>query len=408
MESLIKRAKTSPTPPPCTSAPRTRSPSSPLHPETTARRSRRRCSTRRQSSHSGSRPIMAMFPTCQDRNNTARQSWTSTRRSESPGLRMGQRTNIPSDPQPAKPGPRRTLPKKCMQDAGPKFTMARRLKEMTKSSVPGPGTYSIPAPEVYLEKGPAYSIARRTELPTDKFPRPNPNTYSPDKFMQESGPKWTMAPRLKGTGNSNVPGPGTYEVGNLDAYLEKQPAYTMRPKTQLPTDKSPKPSPNTYEPEKCMQDDGPSWTMAPRLEDIKKMNVPGPGTYESGDLDMYLEKRPVYSMRPKTELPRDKTPKPSPNAYNPEKYNPDEGPKWTLATRLVDPKGLNVPGPGTYEAGDLDVFQDKQPVYSMRPKTELPRDKTPKPSPNAYRPEEVYIESHFFCFVFFLLVCIYF
>ena len=59
--------------------------------------------------------------------------------------------------------------------------------------------------------------------------------------------------------------------------------------------------------------------MAAKLKDYNKSNFPGPGTYNSSDLDSYLEKNPVFSMRPKTELPFDKTPKPAPNAYYPEK-----------------------------------------------------------------------------------------
>ena len=62
--------------------------------------------------------------------------------------------------------------------------------------------------------------------------------------------------------------------------------------------------------------------MAPRAADYgDKMKIPGPGTYDSGDLDSCREKVPAYTMAPRTELPSDKTPKPAPNAYAPEKVS---------------------------------------------------------------------------------------
>ena len=70
------------------------------------------------------------------------------------------------------------------------------------------------------------------------------------------------------------------------------------------------------------QDYGPMFTMAPRAaDDTDKMKVPGPGTYDCGDLDICREKLPAFTMAPKTELPSDKTPKPAPNAYSPEKVS---------------------------------------------------------------------------------------
>ena len=59
--------------------------------------------------------------------------------------------------------------------------------------------------------------------------------------------------------------------------------------------------------------------MGLKWSEINKNKVPGPGSYESADLDTIMIKRPVHSMAPKTEIPADKTPKPSPNAYYPKK-----------------------------------------------------------------------------------------
>ena len=58
---------------------------------------------------------------------------------------------------------------------------------------------------------------------------------------------------------------------------------------------------------------------------------------------------------------------------------------------------MKVPGPGAYNAGDLDQCREKQPAYTMAPRTELPGDKTPKPAPNAYSPEKVPADSNISC-----------
>lgn len=69
----------------------------------------------------------------------------------------------------------------------------------------------------------------------------------------------------------------------------------------------------------------------------------------------------------------------------------DASPKWTIAGRLKEMRVSDVPGPGTYESGDLNAIYERQPVFTLRPKTELPTDKSPKPSPNSYYPEKVLI-----------------
>lgn len=49
---------------------------------------------------------------------------------------------------------------------------------------------------------------------------------------------------------------------------------------------------------------------------------------------------------------------------------------------------MKVPGPGAYEAGDLDKSRVSLPAFTMSPKTSLPTDHTLKPAPNAYSPEK--------------------
>ena len=60
--------------------------------------------------------------------------------------------------------------------------------------------------------------------------------------------------------------------------------------------------------------------MGYKIEDLDdKMKIPGPGTYNSADIDLLKDKSPAYTMRPRTEDATDKTPRPAPNSYSPEK-----------------------------------------------------------------------------------------
>ncbi|XP_071528740.1 LOW QUALITY PROTEIN: protein CIMAP1C-like [Panulirus ornatus] len=280
--------------------------------------------------------------------------------------------------------------KEGSKNSAPSFTMSARARpDEDKMKVPGPGSYDDATVDKYKTiKSPSFSMGQRTVIPSDNTMKPGPGAHCPEKY-QHSGPKITMAPRLPDeVDKMNVPGPGTYDSGDLNKCREKLPAFTMAPKTSLPSDNSPKPAPNAYCPEKY-QDSGPKFTMAPRpADEVDKMNIPGPGTYNSGDLDSCREKLPAFTMAPKTNLPSDNSPKPAPNAYSPEKYVPS-GPKFTMAPRPAEEVDkMKVPGPGAYEAGDLDKSRVSLPAFTMSPKTSLPTDHTQKPAPNAYSPEK--------------------
>ncbi|KAG0710890.1 Outer dense fiber protein 3 [Chionoecetes opilio] len=263
--------------------------------------------------------------------------------------------------------------KEGSKHSAPSFTMSARAREdEDKMKVPGPGSYNDATVDKYKTiKSPCFSMGQRTTIPSDHTMKPGPGAHCPEKYY-DGGPAFSMAARLDDGGDKmKFPGPAAYDMGDLDAYLEKLPSYTMAPRTVLPGDNSPKPAPNAYSPEK--------YTMAARIEETDKMKVPGPGTYEAGNLDHCRESQPSYTMAPRTTLPCDSTQKPAPNAYSPEKY--------TMAARIEETDKMKVPGPGTYEAGDLDHCRESQPSYTMAPRTTLPCDSTQKPAPNAYSPE---------------------
>jgi len=135
--------------------------------------------------------------------------------------------------------------------------------------------------------------------------------------------------------------------------------------------------------------------MAPKTDEYKdKTVVPGPGSYESGDVNKVKDQLPAFSMGAKFDLPVDKTPKPAPNAYTPDNCLMDHGPKFTMSSKTQEYKDKTVvPGPGTYESGNVNKVKEELPAFSMGEKFELPKDKTTKPAPNAYTPEQNEIQD---------------
>ena len=61
-----------------------------------------------------------------------------------------------------------------------------------------------------------------------------------------------------------------------------------------------------------------------------------------------------------------------------------------MGQKIEDPGDkMKVPGPGSYNSTNINILKDQSPAYTMRSRTELISDKTPKPAPNAYCPEKV-------------------
>jgi hypothetical protein len=67
----------------------------------------------------------------------------------------------------------------------------------------------------------------------------------------------------------------------------------------------------------------PSYTISGRGKDVidSRVGNPGPGKYESSNLNAMKEKAPSYSLSNRTVLPSDDTKKPGPGAHSPEKVS---------------------------------------------------------------------------------------
>jgi len=142
----------------------------------------------------------------------------------------------------------------------------------------------------------------------------------------------------------------------------------------------------------------PSASLHYRHADPKPFVTPAPGAYcpEKAEKKI-LDHSPKYSfgLKPKNEM---KSNTPAPNVYNvpPVLGNCPGGtkkmaPAYTMSGRgkdVVDTRVAN-PGPGKYEAGNLNAMKEKAPAYSLSIRTILPSDDTKKPGPGAHSPEKI-------------------
>lgn len=84
--------------------------------------------------------------------------------------------------------------------------------------------------------------------------------------------------------------------------MDQGPAFTMRPKINL--EKPPNyPAPGAYNPEQCMVDSGPAFTMRPKTGKEKISDVPAPNNYNP-DMTAIKEAHPSFpfGFRPEIKI----------------------------------------------------------------------------------------------------------
>uniref|UniRef100_A0A669D576 CIMAP1 family member D n=1 Tax=Oreochromis niloticus TaxID=8128 RepID=A0A669D576_ORENI len=204
------------------------------------------------------------------------------------------------------------------KSASPAYSFHGR---MTDNSDPGP-QYHIDARITRFGKDgtPAYSM-----LGKELFHTPGPGAYSPERAppcnLQRRPPSYTMGSRTHYRSVDSVPAPNKYSLPPLMG-------------TQVPN----KTSSASYTISGCLSIGGPS-------EDLAK--TPAPCRYNSTDPNVYLLRRPAFSMLGRHSLPRDGTKKPGPGTYNPEKVtvHKAQAPAYSLGIRhseFVTPLIVNI------------------------------------------------------------------
>ncbi|XP_014662383.1 PREDICTED: outer dense fiber protein 3-like [Priapulus caudatus] len=146
------------------------------------------------------------------------------------------------------------------RDGTPAYSISGRLRDINSFSTPAPGTYS---PEQVHPQGerhaPAYSMGSRTRY-RQHDNVPSPSCYSLPHLLgskvphKGSSPSYTMTGRSK-TGAfsedlAKTPGPNCYTLITPDLFRRKAPAYSMLGRNEMPGDRTSKPGPGAYSPEK--------------------------------------------------------------------------------------------------------------------------------------------------------------
>lgn len=221
------------------------------------------------------------------------------------------------------PGPADYTPRDSSQKI--QYTMGSRSNSRIISAIPGPGAYE----SILISKAsPRATIGKALRLNESSEITPGPGSYNPKDF-KPAIPKFSfpMTPRSEGQYEKN-PGPGAY---NIDLSTNNGKPAVITPKRPLSAKNEKTPGPGSYNIDKDPYS-VPKWTIskakrgqsyterfpssadytpkvnnyvpaysignAKRTGIFSNVNVPGPGTYETGKEST----APKYTMSSKPEI----------------------------------------------------------------------------------------------------------
>ena len=180
-------------------------------------------------------------------------------RKKMPAFSFGKRfhTNYES----CSPGPSYMVPQfvtRTGRNSAPAYSLYGRQRDLKGEKTPAPGNYS---PEKYPipndKRAPVYSFGCRLQQPRgDATPAPNayklPSLIGSQSVANPSAPAHSIRGRPKiGAYYEDLqktPGPGTYQIVDLNKYLKRGPAYSVKGRHQV-KDKCIVPGPGAFNPE---------------------------------------------------------------------------------------------------------------------------------------------------------------
>ncbi|KAM9762616.1 outer dense fiber protein 3-like protein 2b [Menidia menidia] len=226
-----------------------------------------------------------------------------------------------------------------------------------KERGPGPGHYGLPPTIGFIghdytkPSSPAYSFHGRMShnmYYVDSSPGP---LYCVDAKMTRFGkdgiPAFSILGRLKPQKELlHTPGPGAYSPEKAPPcnLQRRPPSYTMGTRTQYRS-VDPVPAPNRYclppvlGPQVPNKPASTSYTMSGSYSaggpSVDLAKTPGPCGYNSTDPNVYLTRRPAYSMLGRGSSVRENAKKPGPGTYNPERVTIHKvrAPAYSMGTR---------------------------------------------------------------------------
>lgn len=145
----------------------------------------------------------------------------------------------------------------------PIYSLYGRPKKSAIFVTPGPDAYQAEKTPLLKERRPpAFSFGLRTKT-SIKDDNPSPNAYLLPALLgtnvvgKSSNPAYSMTGRSKnGSFDEDLqktPGPGSYKMIEPSLYMKRDPAYSLAGRFEVIVDKSVKPGPGAYYPEKVVK-----------------------------------------------------------------------------------------------------------------------------------------------------------
>ncbi|KAJ8274134.1 hypothetical protein COCON_G00087590 [Conger conger] len=238
---------------------------------------------------------------------------------------------------------------------------------------PGPGRYGLPPTIGYVghdftkPTSPAYSFHHRMSSKLySEDSSPGPRYYVDAKltrFGRDGTPSYSIGGRMRSSsGVFQTPGPGAYSpeaAPPLNGH-RRPPCYTMGSRTSYRSTDA-VPSPNRYTlpallgPHAPTKPSSASYSLSARRgpggSSEDRAMTPGPGRYNSTDPNVYLPRRPAFSILGRFTVPSDATRKPGPGTHDAEKVvaHQRRPPAFSLGIRhseFVTPLVVDVPDRG--------------------------------------------------------------
>ncbi|KAJ1500385.1 hypothetical protein HMI54_010864 [Coelomomyces lativittatus] len=191
---------------------------------------------------------------------------------------------------------------------GPQFSIVGRGEEPEFIDAPGPSSYT-PQSNSILSKSPTFILGTRLNplKVVDSSPGP---VYKPivGTFHQNSGPKVTLKSRHFPQTKIITPGPGDYDISNLDHDI-LHPIHTKKPSSSKSSSSKLNTPPTPSTP--------PDSSLKPTSENEKlKCRLPGPADYTIGKASRLVWRTaPGFSLGSRLQVRVNST-GPAPNTYS--------------------------------------------------------------------------------------------
>lgn len=193
-----------------------------------------------------------------------------------------------------------------------------------------------------------YKFSHQSRDQLDKRAVPGPGSYDYEnavfKYGSKQDPSYGFGSRLNDPQGLNVPGPGAYE--NKSSVYSKIGGIVSRQLRNSYAD-SKTPGPGNYDPDNSrVKSKDPQWSLSksPR-DDMSKSSIVGPGAYDHDkNYKSLVTTHKGYGFGSDNKLKYDINNVPGPGSYDGKGIKSGQG--LTIASRIKDPNGFNVPGPG--------------------------------------------------------------